>query len=69
MKKNMGTLDRVIRVIVVLGLIGLYYFNIVSGALGITLLVAAGVFTITSALSWCPIYALTGLKTCSVKKQ
>ncbi|MEI7736074.1 MAG: DUF2892 domain-containing protein [Ferruginibacter sp.] len=33
------------------------------------MLVVAGVFVLTSLISFCPLYTLIGLNTCSVKKQ
>lgn len=68
MKKNMGNTDRLIRLIVaaVVGL--LYYTGTISGTLGLVLLVLAGVFVLTSLVSFCPLYAPFGISTCSTKK-
>ena len=44
MKKNMGTVDKVIRVILAALMIGLYFGNVVTGTLGIVLVVLAAVF-------------------------
>ncbi len=68
MKTNMGTMDRALRAVVALAMIGLYFGNIVTGTLGIVLLVAAGVFLLTSVVSFCPLYMLVGINTCAVKK-
>lgn len=63
----MGTADRIIRVIIA-AIIGVLYFTeTVSGTLGIVLLVLAGVFALTSLISFCPLYAPFGIKTCPVK--
>ena len=67
MKKNMGTADRIIRVIIAAIVATLYFTNTISGTLGIVLLVLAGVFVLTSLISFCPLYAPFGLKTCSSK--
>lgn len=67
MKKNMGTADRIIRVIIA-AIVGVLYFTgTISGTLGIILLVLAGVFVLTSLISFCPIYAPLGIKTCPLK--
>ena len=67
MKKNMGLADRIIRVIIA-AIIGVLYFTgTVSGTLGIVLLVLAGVFALTSLISFCPLYAPFGIKTCPAK--
>lgn len=68
MKKNMGTTDRIIRVIMAAIMVVLYFTGIVTGTWGIVLLVLAGIFTLTSVISFCPLYAPFGIKTCPVKK-
>lgn len=68
MKKNMGNTDKVIRLSVAAVLAALYFTGTVTGTLGIVALVAAGVFTLTSLVSFCPIYPILGISTCSVKK-
>ena len=67
MKKNMGMADRVIRLIIAAIIAILYFTNVLTGTLGIILLVLAGVFVLTSIVSFCPLYAAFGLSTCSVK--
>ena len=69
MKKNMGTADRIIRVIIAAIVTTLYFTNVISGTLGIVLLVLAGVFALTSIVSFCPLYAPFGLSTCSAKEK
>jgi Inner membrane protein YgaP-like, transmembrane domain len=69
MKKNMGTADKVIRVIIA-AIIGVLYFKgIIAGTLGIILLVLAGIFVLTSLISFCPLYAPFGIKTCPIQKK
>ncbi len=68
MKQNMGMLDRTIRVIIAAVIAALYYGHIISGTIGIVLLVIAGVFVLTSMVSFCPLYRLFGTSTCAVKK-
>jgi len=68
MKKNMGNTDRIIRFIIAAVIGVLYYTGTISGTLGIVLLVLAGVFLLTSFISFCPLYAPFGLSTCPAKK-
>jgi uncharacterized membrane protein HdeD (DUF308 family) len=68
MKKNMGSADRIIRLIIAAVLAFLFYNGTISGTLGIVAVVAAGVFALTSLVSFCPLYTLLGINTCSVKK-
>lgn len=67
MKKNMGSTDRALRLIVAIALVVLYFSNILTGTLGIIALVVAGVFALTSLVSFCPIYPLLGINTCKAK--
>lgn len=63
----MGSADRVIRVIIAAVIAYLYFSGTVTGTLGIVLLVLAGVFVLTSFVSFCPLYAPFGLSTCKTK--
>lgn len=63
MKKNMGTTDRIVRVILAIVMIILYFQGIVSGVLGILLLIISGIFLLTSLMSTCPLYMPFGIKT------
>ena len=68
MKKNMGTVDKTVRIIIAAVVAGLYYAGTISGTLGIVLLVLAGVFVLTSLVSFCPLYTLVGVSTCPNKQ-
>jgi hypothetical protein len=64
MKKNMGSTDKSIRVILAVIFGVLYFTNTVTGTLGIVLLVLGVVFLLTSFMSFCPLYLPFGLSTC-----
>ena len=68
MKANMGTADKIIRMIIVAIFATLYFTGTVTGTLGIVLLALGGVFTLTSLIGFCPLYTLVGFSTCPVKK-
>ncbi len=68
MKKNMGNADRIVRLLLAAVVAILFFTNTITGTLGIILLVLAGVFVLTSLISFCPLYTLVGLNTCSAKK-
>ena len=68
MKKNMGNADRIIRLLVVITIVALYYFDVVEGTLANVLLALAGIFLITSLIGFCPAYSALGIKTCSFRK-
>ncbi len=63
MKKNIGTIDKVIRVLVAVIILVLYFTHVVSGTLAVILLILAGVFVVTSLLGICPLYLPFGLST------
>lgn len=67
MKKNMGTTDRVIRLLLAAVLAALAYFGVLTGTAAIVLYVVAAVFALTSFISFCPIYPLLGINTCKIK--
>lgn len=67
MKKNMGTMDKAVRIILALVFAGLYYADIVTGTLGIVLVALGAVFVLTSLVSFCPLYAPFGISTCPKK--
>ena len=63
MKKNLSQADRIVRIILAAVLAVMFFTNVITGTLGIILLVLAVVFVATSFISWCPIYAALGIKT------
>jgi hypothetical protein len=63
MKPNLGTTDKIIRIAIAALVAILYFTNVITGTLGIILLVFAGVFVLTSLLSFCPLYPLLGMNT------
>ena len=63
MKKNMGTIDKAIRLVVAVAIAVLFYTGVITGVLGIVLLVLAAVFVLTSLISFCPLYLPFGLNT------
>lgn len=69
MKKNMGSADRIIRLIIAAVMAALYFTNVISGTLGLVLMILALVFVVTSLISFCPLYTIFGLSTCPVKEK
>lgn len=68
MKKNLGNIDKIIRVLIALVVAVLFFTDIVSGTLGIVLLAVSGVLVATSFMNFCPLYAVLGINSCPVKK-
>jgi len=63
MKKNMGSVDRIVRVTIALVLIGLYFSGAIPGTLGIVLIAFSGIFVVTSLVGVCPLYSALGITT------
>jgi hypothetical protein len=63
MKLNVGSVDRIIRVVLGIALGALGLFGVVNGALMYVFYVVAAVFIITGAIGFCPLYALFKLST------
>jgi hypothetical protein len=66
MKANIGTIDKSVRIILAAIIAVLYFTDIISGTVGIILLVVAAILLLTSFLNFCPIWKLLGIST--VKK-
>ena len=63
MKKNMGTVDRGIRLVLAIVVAILYFTGKISGIVAIVLGILALVFVITSLVGHCPAYTPLGIKT------
>jgi hypothetical protein len=63
MKKNVGTIDKVIRILVAVIVVVLYFIHVIAGTLAIILLSLSAIFVVTSLFSFCPIWMALGLST------
>jgi hypothetical protein len=68
MKKNMGSFDKAVRILVAVAIIALYYTKQINGTAAIILMAVAPIFIVTSFISVCPIYLMFGISTKSKKK-
>ncbi len=68
MKKNVGTIDRVIRGLVGIIAIAAFAMGMLQGTLGIVALVVGIVLVGTAAVAWCPPYSMLGINTCATKQ-
>ena len=67
MKSNMGAIDRIIRIVIVIVIAILYFTEAIEGRLALILGIIAVIFAITSFVCFCPLYWLMGIKTCKSK--
>lgn len=63
MKKNMGVVDKVIRLVVVAIIVALYFAGQITGTAAIILGIVAVAFLVTSLIGWCPTYVPFGIST------
>lgn len=63
MKKNMGTADKIIRILLAIVISVLYFMDIINGTIAIIGLVLSAVFILTSFMSFCPLYLPFGIST------
>jgi hypothetical protein len=68
MKKNMGTTDKIIRLIIAAILAVLYFTGTVTGTIGIVAAIVAAVLVMTTLTGFCGLYTLFGINTCKVKR-
>ncbi len=67
MKKNIGTVDKVLRVVAALAIVVLLLTDTLSGPFAWVLGIVAVVFLLTSAVGICPLYLLFGISTTGKK--
>ncbi len=68
MKTNMGTIDKVARILIAFVVIALYFAHVISGTVAIVLLILSAIFILTSLISFCPLYWPFGINTGKKKK-
>lgn len=61
MKKNLGSTDRIVRVIIAVVFAALYFSGSVVGTAGIVLVGLSAILLLTSVVSFCPLYLPFGL--------
>jgi len=59
----MGLIDKVLRILVAIVIVALFFAKVISGVLAIVLLIFAGVFILTSLIGFCPLYKPMGMDT------
>jgi len=67
MKKNIGPTDKIIRIVIAVIIMALYYFGKISDTTAMVLLVIGIVLLLTSLINFCPLYRIIGVNTCKKK--
>lgn len=63
MRQNMGLVDRIIRLSVVVIIAVLYFTGQITGTAAVILGIIAVAFLVTSLIGWCPSYVPFGIST------
>ena len=69
MKKNVGSTDRLIRLIIALAAIWVAYTGQVQSPWTYVLYAVAAIMVVTALMSSCPIWLMTGINTLKSKKK
>jgi len=67
MKKNIGPIDKFVRILIAAIIMALYYFGYISDTLAMVLLVIGIILLLTSLINFCPLYKIIGVNTCKKK--
>jgi hypothetical protein len=67
MKSNVGSIDKVVRILIAVVISILFFTGTVQGVVAYVLLALGAIFLLTSAVGFCPLYRLVGISTCKVK--
>ena len=68
MKKNVGNVDKSIRILLAITVALLYSFDVIEGSLAYILMAVAIILLVTSLLNFCPLYKILGINSCKIKK-
>ena len=69
MKKNMGSIDKIIRRVIAAVIAALSVTNVLTGTVEIVLLIVAVILALTTLIGFCGLYSLFGINTCKVKEK
>jgi hypothetical protein len=63
LKSNVGTIDKGLRILGAMFFAGAYYNKEITGITAVVLLIIAGIFIVTSFISFCPLYSIFKIST------
>lgn len=69
MKRNVGEIDRSVRLIAALLLAGLYFGGLITGTVATILLILSITLFLSGLASTCPLYSLFRISTCSFDRK
>lgn len=63
MKSNLGSIDRLVRILAAVAIAVLYFTHAISGTTAVILIVIGLVLLLTALMNFCPLYYLLGIRT------
>jgi len=67
MSRNVGGIERTVRILIGLAFLAIAFFHVITGALAIVVYVVAAIALITGLFGYCPAWAVFGINTCRTK--
>ena len=68
MKKNVGSIDKIVRIVIAVVAIWAAYTNQVASPWDYVLYAVAGIMVVTSFMGSCPLFSIFGINTCKIKQ-
>jgi len=68
MKKNVGSIDKIVRIIIAIAAIYFAYTGKVENPWNYVLYAVGGIMILTSLLGTCPLFSIFRINTCKVKE-
>ena len=68
MKKNVGSIDKIVRIVIAIVAIWAAYTHQVASPWDYVLYAVAGIMVVTSLLGTCPLFSVFGINTCKIKQ-
>jgi len=68
MKKNVGSVDKIVRIIIAVIAVYVAYKGMVASPWDYVLYAVAAIMALTSLMGSCPLFSIFGINTCKVKK-
>jgi hypothetical protein len=69
MKRDMGNIDSIVRILVSITIVAFYLLNVITGPLAYVLLTLTGIFILTSFVGVCPLYTMFRINKRDTKNQ
>lgn len=69
MTKNVGAVDRAVRLVIGIALLALAFLHVVTGTMAIVAYIAGAVALVTGFVRFCPVWSIFGVNTCQTARK